>query len=151
MAEEDRVSAFIDASVFFAACDSPTGAARELIRYAFRQELTLVISEFALGETERNLRAERPQALPMFFVFRDTVPFEIVEPTKEDILALRSKVAFKDAPIFAAALKADVDCLVSYDRKHMIRLRDDLKKALGLTILLPGELLQQLRQGTGDP
>jgi predicted nucleic acid-binding protein len=58
--------------------------------------------------------------------------------------------AFKDAPHFATALKAQVYCLVSLDRKHMIGVRDKAKEALGLRILLPSELLEEIRGLRGD-
>jgi predicted nucleic acid-binding protein len=79
-------------------------------------------------------------------VLRDTVPFEIVEPTRDEVLAMQPHTAFKDAPILAAAKKAYVYCLVSLDRRHMIEIREAIEKQIGLKILLPSELLELLRQ-----
>jgi predicted nucleic acid-binding protein len=146
--ESKRISVFLDASVLFAAGDSATGASREIIRYLLRRAIDAVISELALEEAERNLAAKRPQALPYFYVLRDTVPFEIVEPTRDEVLAMQPHTAFKDAPILAAAKKADVYCLVSLDRRHMIEKRKEIAKQVGLKILLPAELLNILRQQT---
>jgi predicted nucleic acid-binding protein len=64
--EPQRISVFLDASVLFAASDSATGASRGIIRYVLRNAIDAVISELALEETERNLAAKRPQALPYF-------------------------------------------------------------------------------------
>jgi predicted nucleic acid-binding protein len=59
---------------------------------------------------------------------------------------LDASVLFKDAPHFATALKAKVDCLVSLDRKHMIDIREEVYADLRLRILLPSELLSELRE-----
>lgn len=144
--EPKRISVFLDASVLFAASDSATGASREIIRYVLRNAIDAVISELVLEEAERNLSVKRPQALPYFYVLRDTVPFKIVEPTRDEVLAMQPHTAFKDAPILAAAKKADVYCLVSLDRRHMIEKREAIKKQIGLKILLPSELLDLLRR-----
>lgn len=146
--EHERVSVFLDASVLFSACSSATGASREIIRYALRNQVDVVISELALEEAERNLAAKRPQALPFFDILRDAIPFEIVEPTKVEVLQMQPYIAFKDAPILAAAQKANVYCLVTLDRQHMIAVRNEIEQQTGVKVLLPSECLEVLRQRT---
>jgi|GEM_PF-6201212 len=137
---------FIDASVLFSASLSATGASREIIRYAFLRKISLVVNELVFQEVERNLRNKRPEVLESFFVLKNALPFEMVEPTKEEVLEVAPYTALKDAPHLAAARKAQVYCLVSLDRRHMIEVREEIEKHLGLKILLPGELLQELRK-----
>lgn len=148
--EQERVSVFIDASVLFSACASATGASREIIRYALRNQVDVVISELALQEVERNLAAKRPQALPFFEILQEAIPFEIVEPTKSEVLQMQPYIAFKDAPILAAAKKAAVYCLVTLDRRHMIAERNTIEQRTGVKILLPSECLEFLRQQMAD-
>lgn len=144
--EPRPLEAFLDTSVLFAACYSKTGASREILRYALRGRVSLVINKFVLEETEKNLGAKRPEALPLLQVLRAVLPFKIVNPSKAEVLAMQPYTALKDAPHFATALKANVDCLVSVDRKHMIDRRDQVQADLGLRILLPSELLKELRE-----
>jgi predicted nucleic acid-binding protein len=144
--EQQRIGLFFDTSVVFSASTSSTGAAREIIRYALRRKIRAVISVFALDEAERNLSRKRPQVLPLFSLLRETIPFEIIEPTDEEVVEMQPFIAYKDAAILAAAKKAQVDYLVTLDRRHMIERRDEIEHQVGFKILLPGELLEILRQ-----
>lgn len=140
------IAVFLDTSVLFAACYSKTGASREILRYAVRGQISLIVNKFVLAETERNLEAKHPEALPLLQVLQATLLFKIVHPTQAEVLAMQPHTAFKDAPHFATALKAKVDCLVSLDRKHMIDIREKVYADLRLRILLPSELLSELRE-----
>ena len=137
---------FIDASVLFSASLSPTGASREIIRLALRDQLTLVASRLVFEETERNLADKAPAALSAFEEFRDVVPFEFVRPTKRQVLQAASYTALKDAPIVAAAKRAKVDYLVSLDRRHLVGV-PEVEKRSGLKIVLPENLLEKLNKG----
>jgi predicted nucleic acid-binding protein len=137
---------FVDASVLFSASLSPTGASRELIRLALRNRIRFVANELVLQEVEKNIALKNVEALDQFRAIKKIVTIELVEPTDEEIQAVLPYTALKDAPHLAAARKAKVFCLVSLDRKHMIDVRADIEEHLNLRILLPGELLAQLRQ-----
>jgi predicted nucleic acid-binding protein len=52
--------------------------------------------------------------------------------------------ARKDAPIVAAAVAANVDCSVTWDRKHPIN-PPEVAERSGLQVLTPGELMNSLR------
>lgn len=144
--EQRPVEIFIDASVLFAASDSPRGASREIIRYAQRGQVILVVNKFVLDETEKNLANKRPEALSAFEAIKETIPFKTVNPTKAEVLAMQPHTALKDAPHFATAIKAKVSCIVSLDRRHMIDIRSKVQADLGLRILLPAEFLQEIRE-----
>lgn len=144
--EPGTLAVFIDTSVLFAASDSARGASREIIHHAQRGQLLLVLNKFVLLETAKNLAAKRPQALPAFETIQAIIPFQIVDPTRDEVLQMQPHTAFKDAPHFATALKARVDYLVSLDRRHMIEIREQVYADLGLRILLPAELLDELRR-----
>jgi predicted nucleic acid-binding protein len=137
--------AFIDASVLIAACYSSTGASREIILQSIRGNVSLVISELVIQEVERNLTNKAPEALPAFHRFLDAVTFEFVRPTKHQVLQAAAYTALKDAPIVAAAIKAQVDYLVSLDRRHLVEVPEVAQQS-GLKLVLPKELLQHVRQ-----
>ena len=143
------IRAFIDASVLIAACYSSSGASREIILQAIRGNASLVISELVIQETERNLANKAPKALPAFHQFLDAVSFEFVRPTKQQILQAAAYIALKDAPIVAAAKRAQVDYLVSLDRRHLVGLPEVAQKS-GLRIVLPNQFLEEIRKQEGD-
>lgn len=143
------IRAFIDSSVLFAASLSPAGASREIVRQAIRGKITLVTSKLVYAETEENLADKAPKALSAFHQFLDTIPFEIVRPTKRQVLQAAQYTALKDAPIVAAAKRAQVDYLVSLDRRHLVGVPGVAQRS-GLQIVLPSELLEEVQRQTGN-
>lgn len=139
------IRVFVDASVLFAAAKSETGASREIIRLAIQGKVRLVASQFVLEEVRRNLKAKAPEAVAAFDDFLNAVSFELVKPTKREVEAAMEYVAAKDAPIIAAAQRAQVDFLVSLDRRHIVDVFE-VKRRSGLNILLPVELLAEIRK-----
>ena len=111
---------FIDSSVLFAAAYSTRGHAHDLIQMGIRGQVTLVISRLVLEETRRNLAASAPEGLPALERLLDNLSVEIVQPSKEEVLAAAEHTALKDAPILAAARAGNVDILVTLDRKHLL-------------------------------
>jgi len=139
------IRAFVDASVLFAAAYSETGASREIIRQAIRDKIRLVASQLVFEEARRNLQDKAPEVVADFESLRDAVGFEIVRPTKREVEEALQYTAAKDAPIVAAARKARVDYLVSLDRHHLVDVPEVAKRS-GLKILLPSELLEEIRK-----
>jgi predicted nucleic acid-binding protein len=135
---------FIDASVIFAAAYSATGASREVIRQGIRGQIDLVASALVFEEARRNLEAKAPEAASSLEIFRAAATFEMVRPSREEIEEMMEYTAVKDAPVVAAARKAQVDCLVSLDRAHLVGV-SRVVQGSGLTILLPGDLLKEMR------
>ena len=141
------IRAFVDTSVLFAASHSSTGASRELIRLAFQGEVQLVISADVLEEARRNLGVKLPDALDLFQQIVDLLPFEIATPTPEEVREAAKYTAYKDAPIVAAAIRAQVDYLTSLDRRHLVGV-PEIAQGSGLNVVLPHELLEAVRQQT---
>jgi predicted nucleic acid-binding protein len=137
--------AFIDASVIFAASYSKTGSARELIYEAIRGRVTLFVSEFVLEETRRSLLRKAPKALDAYEQLLAVEPFKIVRPpTKAEILRAAKYTPLKDAPIVAAAKKAKVRHLVTFDRKHLLGDPAVARKS-GLEIVTPDTFLSSMK------
>ena len=138
------IRAFIDSSVLFTACVSIRGASYAIIGQAIQGNVHLAISRLVLQETEKNLLLKAPEALPLFHQFINSVPFTLVYPTKDEVLQVAAYTVLKDAPIVAAAKTAEVDYLVSLDRRHLVGV-EAVSEGSGLKIVLPDELLRQIR------
>ena len=136
------LSAFADSSALFAAAVSATGAARELIARGIRGEIRVFLSEWVLEETQRNLSAKRPSALPALQRLRDDLPEELIDPPKSLVVRVAKVIEPKDAPIVAAAMAAKAQYLATYDRKHLLSQRDTIKAHFGIEVVLPDELLR---------
>jgi predicted nucleic acid-binding protein len=111
---------FIDSSVLFSAAYSSRGYARDLIIMAAREEVILVISPLVLEETRRNLEESAPETVVVFDLLVQTIPFEFITPSNEEVLDAAGVVVLKDAPIVAAAKSSRADILVTMDRKHLL-------------------------------
>jgi predicted nucleic acid-binding protein len=144
-------SVFVDASVLFAAAYSRTGSARDLFRLALEGKVTLVISSIVLEEAERNLSNKAPTKVEFFKMLIELIPFEFVSDlTKEELLEAAAYTHLKDAPIIAAARKAQAEYLVTYDRKHLIDPPEVAEKS-GLTIVTPDVVVQAIQESDDNP
>lgn len=138
------IRAFVDASVLFAACYSETGASREILRYASRDEVTLIISDVVIEEARRNLGKKAPRAMPSLDQLLESTPFDIVEATHEQVLRAYEYTELKDAPIVAAAIRAGAAYLISLDREHLVGV-PEVAMHSGIIIVLPGSFLQIIK------
>lgn len=139
------IRVFLDASVLFSASYSATGSSREIIRQAIWGDLAIVVSRYVLEEVRRNLATKVPGVLEAYEELLVLLSPEIAkDPTLSELREVATYINLKDAPIIAAAIKAHVDYLVSWDRKHFI---DDPQVAArsGLAIVTPDELVSVLR------
>lgn len=132
---------FIDSSVLIAAAISPTGSARDLIKKSLRSELKIIVSDLVLEETERNLTNKAPKALPALRFFLEILNPEIVSPNKSLILKAAKIIDVKDVPIVAGAISSKADYLVSFDRKHLLQYKREIKKSFKITVVTPDEIL----------
>jgi uncharacterized protein len=135
---------FLDSSVLYAAAFSATGPARRLIRKGLEGSITLVISDLVLEETKRNLSKNAPEILPYFTVLADLLSPFSTNPTKAAALKAAQVVHLKDAPIVAAAAKANAEYLATHDVKHLLKQAQAIADAYGITVLAPAELVSIL-------
>ena len=135
---------FIDSSVLFSAAYSTRGYARELILMAVREEVILVVSPLVLDETRRNLAESAPETLDLLDLLVKAIPFEYANPTKAEVLSAAQNVALKDAPILAAAKKAQADLLVTHDKKHLLG-NSKADVYLGARIVNPKDAVESLK------
>lgn len=135
------IRVFLNASVLFSASYSKTGSSRDLLREAIRGNLEIVVSRHVLEEAERNLTQKAPGALPAFRELLGLIAAEVAErPTLEELKQSATYINLNDTPVVAAAAKARVDYLVTWDRKHFIDNPRVAEKS-GLMILTPDKLM----------
>jgi putative PIN family toxin of toxin-antitoxin system len=133
--------AFIDASVLFAAAYSPRGSAYQLLRQALEGAINILVSEDVLAEVRRNLEAKAPETLADCELLVEMLPLTIIDdPTPEAIKRVSRYLNPKDAIILAAAMAAQPDYFVTWDRKHFLSDPAIAEKS-GLTIITPDDLL----------
>lgn len=138
------IRVFLDASVVFSASYSEKGASRDVIRRAIRGELMIVVSRYVLEEVRRNLEEKAPRALGAYQEFVTLVSPEIArDPSPSELKEAASYINLKDAPIIAAGINADVDYLVTLDRKHLLG-DTNVARRSGLKIVTPDELVAVL-------
>jgi predicted nucleic acid-binding protein len=135
---------FLDSSVLYAAAFSATGPARRLILIGLEGSITLAISDLMLEETKRNLTKNAPLALPSFTILADLLSPGITNPTKAQVLKAAQIVHCKDAPIVAAAVKANADYLATHDVKHLLSHAQAIADAYVITVLTPADPLSVL-------
>jgi predicted nucleic acid-binding protein len=142
-----KINLFLDSSALFAGVASPTGAVRVLLWLAEAGLITITVSEQVIAETERAVARKVPRALPSYRQALRSAALRILrDPPPEEVQAHQHIISHQaDVPIIVAAMKARVDYLVTFNRRHFI---DDPGVAArsGLRIGTPGDALAWLRE-----
>ncbi len=111
---------FLDANVIFAAADSPTGAARVLVRLAKQEDsgITLLATPYTIDEAERNFQREWPDALHAFYDVRECISVGL-GPSEDFVASLNVRLPTgvrlpnKDLPVLGGAIVAGADWLLN--------------------------------------
>lgn len=135
---------FIDSSVLFSAANSATGHSRDLMLMGANGEITIVLSDYVLEETRRNLAQLKRPPLDEFDEILANAGMEVVEVNKQAVLEAAKWIVLKDAPILAAAKIARVDTLVSLDKKR-IRSHPELEAYIKANSVTPVAAYQKLK------
>jgi len=111
-----------DASCWVAASGSPSGGSSLILQLGLAGKLRIVSSPRILEEAERNVGQKLgAEALARLYALLADVDPEIVdECSEEELEAWNTLVHEKDRHILAAAFKAQVETLVSLDRRHIL-------------------------------
>jgi predicted nucleic acid-binding protein len=128
---------FFDSSVLFTAAYSLKGHSRDLVLMSEVGKITLVLSDYILEETFRNLALTIPGTTVLERIIREA-RIEIISVTRLQVLDAMQWITPKDAPVLAAAKAANVDLLVSLDKKHILTHRE-LERYIDARIRTPAE------------
>ncbi|MAS35630.1 MAG: PIN domain nuclease [Anaerolineaceae bacterium] len=142
---------FFDASVLFAASYSASGHARDLVLMAIQGRIQAMVSQDVLDEVQRNMIRKAPERVEAYIELLELMNLEIVaDPSAEEVWAVEAYVVQKDAPIVAAAINAQPDYLVTFDRKHLIDPPEVAEKS-DLMIVVPEVVVIALRDDDPSP
>lgn len=137
---------FLDANVFFSGIAFPQGPPGRILELYAAGEIQIVISRQVLEEVARAIQEKAPQALDPLQRLIAAMPPEVVpDPPPDEVDPWAQVINPADAPILAAAVRAQPDCLVTGDR-HFLG-NPALAQASGLRITSPGEFIRGLGSG----
>ena len=140
-----KIKVFIDTNVLIAGVHSVTGASATILDLCEAHVLQMVVSRQILIEADRNFTAKFPQLLGRFRQFvHHLAPLMVEDPTPESIEKAATIVDRKDAPILAAAQDANVDFLITLDKKHFLNPKTRQKAML--KVVSPTEFLQSFEK-----
>ena len=131
---------FLDSNVLISGIYSPIGAPYKILRLHSLARLRIVVCQLVINEVIRNLKAKKPEGLPVLYRLLSNSPPEITSnPREDDINIWKDYLDNGDAIILAAAISARVDCFISSDRHfHFTRLKSQKSN---LKILTPAEFV----------
>lgn len=135
---------FLDAGVYIAGAGSALGGSRQILDWCAERLLQSVTSPQVLIESRRNVAKKLPRAIAILERIIHQVDAELSQyPTDEEIANAALVVPSKDAPILAAASKANVEYFVTLDRKHFKQPK--VLSVVSFQILLPEEFVPLIR------
>lgn len=135
---------FLDANVFIAAAGSQAGASALVLALCRHGDAKAVTSRLVLLEAERNIREKLgPETLLRFYREIAELDLELVGALTPHEIAAQSRIIHpKDAHVLAAALKGQVEVLLTLDRKHF--LSPPVREAgLPFQVTTPGDFLHR--------
>jgi putative PIN family toxin of toxin-antitoxin system len=132
---------FLDSSVIIAGLASKKGGSFEVLALAELNIIIPCICENVVSEVYHNVQKKLPGSLAYVYTLFKKLPFELIDPTEEDMGKANKLINKQDAPILAAAITGKVDWLLSLD-KHF--LKASMGDKIGFQICTPGEFLHKL-------
>ena len=135
---------FMDASAIFSMITSKTGGARELLRLAILEQITLITSTYAFIEVKRAIGRHDPSLTHFVDQLQAQSFWRIVNHDPNEIPNAKQAVTDPDdAPIIAATKLAKVDGLIIFDRKHLHT--KEVEAYINAPVITPGDALQLIR------
>lgn len=136
---------FLDTNVIFSGLYSSRGAPAEILRRHADGQLTMVVSDQVLQELTATIQNKAPHLAPLLQSFLAQVPPEIAaDPSPAIVQWAGALIDADDAPILAAAMECQADCLVTGNTRHFT---DAVAQAAGILILAPAAYLARLTGG----
>jgi predicted nucleic acid-binding protein len=142
----DKVRAFLDTNVLFAAVLSATGGARLVLKLGEVGAVRLWVGPQVLREADRVLTRKSPEKKALFVLLVERAGINVgPEPDAARLAQAGELVAYApDARILAEALAAEVDYFVTLDRVYFV---DNLRLTdLPFSVGTPGDFLAWLRE-----
>lgn len=140
-----QIKVFLDSSVIIAGLASKKGGSYEVLAMAELKLVLPCICEDVVSEVFGNVQKKLPGSVPYVYALFKKLPFNIIDPSEEDVSLAKRLINEKDASILAAAITGNVDWLLSLD-KHFLKadLMDLKGKKDIFQICSPGEFLKKI-------
>ncbi len=124
----------------------------EILRYARRHEIELVLCPFIVEQTYRNVELYFPDSLPHLAEMLALCDYtEVPDPSLEDVEAHAGLMRDPtDIPIALAAIHAQVDCFLTTDKDFTDKTEENASLHEQLGILLPGTFLREYMGWTSE-
>lgn len=138
------IRVFLDANVYVAGFVSPKGGSGFILDLVRHKKIRLLANRVVLREADRNLRSKAsPKVVKAFRRFLNETKIEFLPPLEETTLSrFEALIHPKDTVILGAALQAQVDFLVTLDRRHFLTAQV-LAEQGKTRILTPGDFIQE--------
>lgn len=132
---------FLDASVIITGINSKNSASNIILKLSQKGKVKTFVSAIILNEVIRNLNKKFPEnILQDFLRYLPQSKFKKIEFKDEsEILKFQGITTQKDIHVIAAASKAKVDFMVTFDRKHLLSIKEG---GLPFIILSPGDFIR---------
>lgn len=141
--ENSKARVFFNASVIIAGLISPKGGSAKLLNMVKFGELNGEISEIIVDEISRHALKTKIKKHTLQKRMRDIFRNISDAPDKKSVRKFEKIVSdLGDAHVLASCAELDIDYLVTLDKKHLLALKDKIKK---FRIMTPGEFLQVLK------
>lgn len=142
---KQRLKVFLDTSALIAGIVSSKGAARSVLQLAEIELIEVFVSKQVIVEADRNIEDKLSEMLSEYREFiKFLAPILIDDPHQKDIKKYLTVINSDDAPILAAAVNANVDFLITWDRKHFMSKNIHIHSTM--KIVTPGEFLKYFRE-----
>ncbi|MFO8036785.1 MAG: PIN domain-containing protein [Anaerolineales bacterium] len=137
---------FLDTSVIIAAVFSETGGARKLLKLGEMGMIQLVVGPRVLRECEDVVRRKVPASLPRLAYLLEIAQVDTTAAAEEEMMdAAKNIVEYRpDAYILAEAMGAKPDWLITHDKEHFLKIRQDA--GLPFKVGTPGDFIQSLEE-----
>lgn len=139
------LTVFLDASVILAGLASPQGGSGFLLQAAKQKKITLIATPLIINEVNRHLPKLKLQSKQLKALLNRQVIRLIKDPDEAVISRCRRLTADPDdAHVLAGTILANVNFLLSLDKKHILTKR--VKKHLSpIRVLSPKQFWQSLK------
>lgn len=137
-----KLRVFVDADVLFAGAASPSEHSASLVVLRLA-EITLIdalTSQQVISESERNLAAYLPRALPAFRLIISRCLTVVSDPLPMEVASFGDLASPKDLPILAAAVNSSCPWLVTFNLRHY------QPGHPSVAVVQPGEFVRQVRE-----
>lgn len=135
------VSVFLDSNIIYSAVFAPQSKPAKVLTMAIESKIQSYVSLYVLEEVNRNIKRKIPDRTQYFnYIIDSWENCLLAIPTFQQVRNAMNYCEPKDAPVVAAAIKANVDFLVTGDKKHLIKPKQVAEKS-GLNIITPSDFL----------